>query len=316
MAIRSPHELCRRLDLDASVSSVATEATADFPIFVPLEFLSRIRPGDRHDPLLRQVLPVAGELVSKAGYQRDPVGDGSARLQPGLLQKYHGRALLVATGACAVHCRYCFRRHYPYEEGPKSFSAWQPALKAIASDASIHEVLLSGGDPLTIIDSRLSELTQAIAQIGHVRRLRIHTRLPIMIPQRVNDELLNWICGTRLQPIVVVHVNHAQELDASVEAALRRFLDNGITVLNQAVLLRGVNDRVDDLAELCERLVDIGVLPYYLHQLDRVEGATHFEVRTEEGRRIIASLRARLPGYAVPQYVCETPGEKSKTPLG
>lgn len=314
-AIRSPQELCRRLGLGEVVSQEATDSLAGFPVFVPLEFLSRIRPGDINDPLLRQVLPVHDETIAAEGFELDPVGDAEASLEPGLLQKYQGRALMVVTGACAVHCRYCFRRHFPYGGAPKSFSAWQPALDAVAKDESIHEILLSGGDPLTIVDSRLSELAHAIAQVPHVRRLRIHTRLPVMIPDRVNDEFLGWITRTRLQPFVVVHVNHAQELDSAVVDALRRMIDAGITVLNQAVLLRGVNDDEDALVELCEQLVDVGVVPYYLHQLDRVAGAIHFEVDVERGKQIVASMRKRLPGYAVPEYVREVAGASSKTPL-
>ena len=222
---------------------------------------------------------------------------------------------MITTGVCAIHCRYCFRRHYPYATAPKSLAAWEPALAQIAADSSLHEVLLSGGDPLVLVDEFLVELAERLAAIGHVRRLRVHTRLPIVIPDRVCDELLAWLTGTRLTPIVVVHANHPAELDSHVARALARLIDAGVLVLNQAVLLRSVNDTADVLAELCERLIDLRVVPYYLHQLDPVAGAAHFDVPVEDGRRLVDELRARLPGYAVPRYVREAPGEASKVPI-
>jgi EF-P beta-lysylation protein EpmB len=315
-AIRDPVELCQRLGLSAAVAQRGHKAAAEFPVFVPREFLARMRWGDETDPLLRQVLPLFDETKTTAGYQHDPVGDHAATLQPGLVKKYRGRVLLIVTGTCAVHCRYCFRRHYPYEEAPQSIANWQSALDAIGEDEQISEVLLSGGDPLTVGDVRLAELAMRIADIPHVRRLRIHTRLPIMIPQRVNDELLGWLTETRLTAIVVVHANHARELDEAVVTALARLVDAGIPVLNQAVLMRGINDSVDALAKLSEHLLDARVMPYYLHQLDRVQGAAHFEVPVNEGKRIVEQLRDRLPGYAVPRYVREVPGELSKLPIG
>jgi EF-P beta-lysylation protein EpmB len=233
-------------------------------------------------------------------------------LAPGLLQKYAGRALMVATGACAVHCRYCFRRHFPYDEVPKGFAAWEPALEQLAADESIHEVILSGGDPLTLVDSRLAILVEQLAAIPHLRRLRVHSRLPIVIPERVNDELLAWLRGTRLAPVMVVHANHPREIDRDVELALGRLIDAGVPVLNQAVLLQGVNNSADVLTELCERLIDLRVMPYYLHQLDRVAGAAHFEVPESEGLQIMAELRRRLPGYGVPRYVRERAGDEHK----
>ncbi len=312
-AVRDPGELCRLLGLDPGLAAAASAAGADFPLFVPRGFLARIKPGDPADPLLRQVLPLSDEQAKVPGFAADPVDDASARRAAGLLQKYPGRALLIASGACAVHCRYCFRRHYPYDEAPKSLAGWEPALAEIAADPSLHEILLSGGDPLVLVDDFLARLVDRLAAIPHLRRLRVHTRLPIVIPERVCDELLAWLTGTRLTPIVVVHANHPAELDVAVASALRRLVEAGVTVLNQAVLLRGVNDNVEVLADLCERLVDLGVLPYYLHQLDPVAGAAHFDVPEEEGRDIIAALTARLPGYAVPRYVREIPGRLHKT---
>jgi EF-P beta-lysylation protein EpmB len=314
-AVRDPLELCRRLQLPAQYHEPATQAAGEFSVFVPPGYLERIEPGNPHDPLLRQVLPLAEEGHDPPGYQRDPVGDLAAQRAPGLLGKYAGRVLMVATGSCAVHCRYCFRRHFPYSAGPRSVEAWQPALDAIAAETSTREVILSGGDPLMIVDEMLAQLAGRLAAIQHVRRLRVHTRLPIMIPERVNDELLAWLTGTRLAPVVVVHANHPAEIDRHVAAALRRLVAAAVPVLNQAVLLRGVNDQARVLTELCERLIDLGVMPYYLHQLDRVAGAAHFEVSEAVGLKLMAELRRRLPGYAVPRYVREQPGELHKSVL-
>ncbi len=223
--------------------------------------------------------------------------------------------LVQTTGACAVHCRYCFRRHFPYSESPRGIAAWQPALDEIAADSSITEVILSGGDPLTLVDESLAELAARLAETPFRRRPRVHTRLPILIPERVNDELIDWLCGSRLTPIMVIHANHAAELDAPVAAAIDRLAAAGVRLLNQSVLLRGVNDSLDALLALSERLVDLGVMPYYLHQLDRVAGAAHFEVPEAAGLALVEQMRVRLPGYAVPRYVREVAGAPYKTPL-
>jgi L-lysine 2,3-aminomutase len=314
-AVRDPDELCRLLGLPTAMAARAHTAARQFSVFAPHGFIARMRPGDPDDPLLRQVLPLSDELVEVHGFVADPVGDTDAIRQPGLLQKYAGRALLVTTGRCAVHCRYCFRRYFPYSESPRSLDDWQLALDEIAHDTTIHEVILSGGDPLTIVDHTLAELIDQLAAIRHVRRLRIHTRLPIMIPQRVTDGLIDALRQTRLTPIVVVHSNHANELDSNVADALATLADTGIVLLNQAVLLAGVNDSVEAQFALCERLIDLRVMPYYLHQLDPVAGAAHFEVPIAVGRQIIAELRSRLPGYAVPRYVQEVRGAKNKVAL-
>jgi len=271
-----------------------------------------MRQGDPSDPLLRQVLPLAEELDSPPGFTSDAVGDSAAMLSPGLLQKYHSRALLITTGACAVHCRYCFRREYPYSDSPKSPDDWQPALDRIAADPSIDEVILSGGDPLTLTDHQLADLARRIAQVPHVQRLRIHTRLPIVIPSRVTDDLIDWLRGNRLTPIVVVHANHANELDDATSAGLAKLIDAGIPLLNQTVLLRGVNDSAEALISLSRSLVNLRVIPYYLHQLDRVHGAAHFEVPVARGLELIAVMRKALPGYAVPRYVQEITGRPHK----
>jgi EF-P beta-lysylation protein EpmB len=307
--------LRRVLHLSDDCLAGALSASRDFPLFVPRGYAARMRPGDPNDPLLLQILPHAQELYDSPGFVTDPVGDGEATLTPGVLHKYQGRVLLIITGACAVHCRYCFRRHFPYAESPHSLAEWEPALEQIAADRSIEEVILSGGDPLMLVDDWLSRLADRLSAIPHVRRLRVHTRLPIVLPERVDAELLEWLCGTRLLPIVVVHANHPAEISPDVADALTRLVEAGVVVLNQSVLLRRVNDDADVLAELCRRLVELRVMPYYLHQLDRVSGAAHFEVPIEIGLRLMAELRQRLPGYAVPRYVRETAGAGHKEPL-
>lgn len=315
LAVRDAAQLMAALDLPDHFVAPARQAAQGFPVFAPWTYIARMTKGDAADPLLRQVLPLTAELQGQPDFTADPVGDAAALLAPGLLQKYNGRALLVTTGACAVHCRYCFRRHYPYSEGPRSPADWQPAIEQIAADPTIDEVLLSGGDPLTLVDSHLAELARRLAAIPHVRRLRIHTRLPIIVPQRVTEDLLAWLRGTRLAPIIVVHANHAQEIDDAVAQSLARLIDAGIPVLNQTVLLRGVNDTAAALIDLSRWLVDLRVMPYYLHQLDRVAGAAHFEVPISRGLELMAELRTALPGYAVPRYVQEVAGETHKRVL-
>ncbi|MEX2142526.1 MAG: EF-P beta-lysylation protein EpmB [Pirellulales bacterium] len=315
-AIRDPFELCRLLELPAEWAAAARRVERSFSLFAPRSYVARMRSGDPADPLLRQVLPVEAEADVARGFSQDPVGDRQASLSPGLLHKYAGRVLIVTTGACAVHCRYCFRRHFPYQETPRTPEDWSDALDSIAADESVHEVILSGGDPLTLVDASLAALAERIAAIGHVRRLRVHTRLPIMIPQRVTAELLDWLTGTRLAPVMVIHANHAAELQGSAAVAVRKIVAAGVPTLNQAVLLRGVNDAVETLVELSERLVDLGVMPYYLHQLDRVAGAAHFEAPVDEGLRIVEEMRRRLPGYAAPRYVQEVAGEPYKIEVG
>ncbi|MDG1897158.1 MAG: EF-P beta-lysylation protein EpmB [Fuerstiella sp.] len=315
-AIRDRHELLAKLRLpDEPLDAAEVAATQGFPTLVPLSFLARMEPENRDDPLLLQVLPVAAEAERTFGFTSDPVGDSSARAAPGMLHKYHGRALLITSGTCAVHCRYCFRREYPYSEEPRRLSDWDPALQQISADRSITEVILSGGDPLILNDDRLRTLCRRIDDIDHVERLRIHTRLPIVLPARVTDELLNVLKDLRIQTVVVVHANHGNEIAADCETALQTIVRKGIPVLNQAVLLRNVNDSADALELLCRRLVNIGVMPYYLHQLDRVHGAAHFEVTDTMARELINEIRTRLPGYAVPQLVRELPGGPGKMPL-
>ncbi len=313
-AIRDLDQLCIELKLPQKFRA-KIKAVNQFPVFVPPAYLSRIRPADPRDPLLLQVLPVIDEDTSPADFVLDPLAESASNTQPGILHKYAGRVLLVTTGVCAIHCRYCFRRHFPYEQSPNSTDTWRPAIDQISADGSIEEVLLSGGDPLTLVDANLRRLIQNLDSIPHLQRLRIHTRLPIVVPQRVTDELLDTLTSTRLQLIVVVHINHVQEIDQHVESSLARLAKSGILLFNQSVLLRGVNDNAEALIQLSKRLIECQVVPYYLHQLDKVFGAAHFEVSIERGKQLIAELRAALPGYAVPRYVREFPGQASKTVL-
>lgn len=313
-AIRDSGQLIALLNLPPQMAEAA--AGHPFPLFAPLEYLSRIRKGDPRDPLLRQILPVADERQGKPGFLRDPVGDETATLMPGLIQKYEGRALIVLSGHCPVHCRYCFRQHFPYETSAFSGPREKALIAELRELKDVEEVVLSGGDPLTWTDGKLQRLISQIESVPHVRRLRIHSRMPVVIPQRVTPELLSLFGGTRLTTLFVVHINHPQEMDEAVEHALSQLIDAGIPVLNQAVLLRSVNDHAEVLYQLCRRLVNLRVMPYYLHQLDRVAGAAHFEVPINEGKALVQTLRSRLPGYAVPRYVVEEPGAASKTWLG
>ena len=314
-AVTDPRELLAALDLQASADTLLPKVDSGFPLRVPRGFIARMRRGDPHDPLLLQVLPQARELVEAPGFTRDAVGDLAALTASGVLHKYEGRALLVATGSCAVHCRYCFRRHFPYAEQTAAAAGWAEAVAHVRADESIAEVILSGGDPLSLATAKLAELTTALAPVRHLRRLRIHTRLPVVLPERIDDEFSRWLGALPWPTTIVLHANHAHELDASVAAACGRLRDSGAVLLNQAVLLRGVNDDASVLADLSERLFDCGVLPYYLHQLDRVAGAAHFEVDDTRARELLDELRVRLPGYLVPRLVREIAGEHGKTPL-
>ena len=309
-AIRDAGELRSMLGLPADAAG-----DAGFPVRVPRGYVARMRHGDPGDPLLAQVLPTAAEAREVPGFGPDPVGDRAAMIRPGVLHKYHGRVLLVTTGACGIHCRYCFRREFPYADANPRPDEWQAAIDYIAADNSIEEVILSGGDPLSLSDRKLADLVERIEAVPHVGTLRIHTRLPIVLPQRVDDALCEWLHGTRLATVVVLHANHGNEIDASVGTAVERLRATEATVLNQAVLLRGVNDDADAMVELSRRLFAAGVLPYYLHMLDPVRGAAQFEIGSEEARRLMAAVAARLPGYLVPRLVVEQAGRPGKTPL-
>lgn len=314
-AERDPRRLLARLGLDEAAAGLSAEAAEQFITRVPQGFINRMRRGDLNDPLLRQVLPVTDELAIVPGFSIDAVGDGAAKKATGVIQKYQGRALLVTTGSCAVHCRYCFRRHFDYAGENAARGGWSEAVAAIAEDASIDEVILSGGDPLSLTTPKLAELTQALAQVPHIRRLRIHSRLPVVLPERVDAELLAWLGSLPWPVAFVIHANHANEFDRQVDQALADLRSTGAQLLNQAVLLAGVNDSVDALADLSERGFAAGVLPYYLHQLDQVQGVAHFQVSDARALALHAALARRLSGYLIPRLVREIPGDSGKRPL-
>lgn len=314
-AIRDPRDLLAALGLESACLRVSAEAAAQFPLRVPRGFVARMEHGNPHDPLLRQVLPLDDELRPMPGFSLDAVGDGAAKAADGVIRKYRGRALLIATGSCAVNCRYCFRRHFPYAEETAAAAGWRGAVDLIRGDAGVDEVILSGGDPWSLSTAKLHELTDALAGVPHLKRLRVHTRLPVVLPERVDDALVEWLRGLPWPTTVVLHANHAREFDAGVDAACARLRGAGATLLNQAVLLKGVNDSVEALCDLSERSFAAGVLPYYLHQLDRVQGAAHFEVTDDEARRLHGAVAARLSGYLVPRLVREVAGDTGKRPL-
>jgi EF-P beta-lysylation protein EpmB len=313
--VSSLDELFSLLEIKAGQGEEYASVYAGFALRVPRSFVQRMEKGNIADPLLLQILPRGKELDCYPGFNNDPLDEQSANPLPGLIHKYHGRLLLIVTGSCAIHCRYCFRRHFPYSDNNPGFSHWQPVMDYIAADPSIKEVILSGGDPLAAPDSALAGLVESIAAIAHVERLRIHTRLPIVIPQRITPQCLAWLTASRLKTIMVIHCNHPREINAEVAQALLLLKQQGITLLNQTVVLKGINDCVNTLVELSETLFNAGVLPYYLHLLDRVSGAAHFEVSETEAKKLLAALRVELPGYLVPALVKEEAGARHKTPI-
>lgn len=314
-AISDPLELFEILQLDPDSLPAAQQASRLFRLRVPRSYVGRMQIDNPEDPLLKQVLPVSAENNLVPGFTADPVGDLDAMVIPGLLHKYHGRVLLITTGACAVHCRYCFRRQFPYQDANAASEAWQPALNYIAADKSLREVILSGGDPLTLSDQRLQRLINELERIPHIDTLRIHTRLPIVLPSRVNSHLLDWLRGCRLNTVIVLHSNHANEMDTDVIQALAELKSTGATLLNQAVLLKDINDTVQAQTNLHRTLFNAGVLPYYLHLLDKVDGAAHFQVSQERARAIMQALSHQLPGYLMPRLVEEQAGAASKTAI-
>jgi EF-P beta-lysylation protein EpmB len=308
-AVRDPALLAELLELPLTALSV--DASSPFPLLVPRGFVARMRKRDPHDPLLLQVLPRSAEAWTLPGFGPDPVGE-QERAAGGLIEKYPGRVLLIASGACPIHCRYCFRRDFPYSEQLAARGGWDEAIARVRERSDVREVILSGGDPLSLSNRRLAELIARLEATA-IDTVRIHTRFPVAVPERVDDGLLEALAGTRLNTVIVVHCNHPNELDADVERALRALKPCVGALLNQSVLLRRVNDDADTLATLSARLFACGALPYYLHLLDPVAGAAHFDVDEATGRELIAKLRARLPGYLVPRLARETPGELSKT---
>ena len=310
----APESLLEYLNLNVDAYQQHVKARKLFPMRVPRHFASLIEKGNPDDPLLRQVFPLSDEFLSTPGYSDDPLKEQSNQ-QPGLLHKYLSRVLLIVRGGCAVNCRYCFRRHFPYGENAPNKKEWQRSLDYIALDKDINEVIYSGGDPLMAKDDFLAWLTGEIEKIPHIKRLRIHTRLPVVIPSRITPELVKLLGNSRLKSVMVLHINHANEIHQSLTSRLRTLKEAGVTLLNQAVLLKGVNDSVTAQVELSERLFDADVLPYYLHMLDKVDGASHFEVSDETAREIMAEMIKRQPGFLVPKLVREIAEQPGKTPL-
>lgn len=313
--IRDPVELMTLLELNTRQAPASLAASNDFALKVPRAFVNRIEKDRWDDPLLLQVLPQPQELDHQPGFIEDPLEEIADNPVPGLIHKYQGRVLLVVSGGCAINCRYCFRRHFPYQDNNPSSTEWQQTLNYIEADSSIREVILSGGDPLAASNRSLNRLVSAIAEIEHVHTLRIHSRMPIVIPERIDQGCIDWMSNTRLNTVMVVHCNHANEIDSSVAGAMSKLQSAGITLLNQSVLLAGVNDKVSALVDLSEKLFSIGVLPYYLHLLDKVQGAAHFNVTEHQAQSLMADLLSRLPGYLVPRLVSEQPGALSKVPV-
>ena len=314
-AVSDVQELLSLLELPPNVHEASLNAERRFPLRVPRAYVARMRKGDPNDPLLRQVLPSKLEELESEDYHDDPVGDLNAMPVPGVLHKYHGRVLLITTGACGIHCRYCFRRHFPYGDANLSASNMQTALDYIAADSSITEVILSGGDPLALPDERLANLANQLGAIPNIKRLRIHSRLPIVLPERIDASLLAWLKKSPLQKVMVVHANHPNEIDEATAKALRSLQNCEVTVLNQSVLLRDINDDTDVLCSLSEVLFAAGALPYYLHLFDKVQGAAHFDLPETIALKLIKNLQNCLPGYLVPRLVREVANTPSKLPV-
>ncbi|WP_318470353.1 EF-P beta-lysylation protein EpmB [Photobacterium leiognathi] len=313
-AISDPFTLLKLLKIDPTPWENGLAARKLFALRVPLSFVDKMEIGNPYDPLLRQILPLAQEFEVHQGYSVDPLEEQQNEI-PGLLHKYHNRVLLIVKGGCAVNCRYCFRRHFPYSDNKGNKRQWQQSLEYIAAHPEINEVILSGGDPLMAKDHELQWLIEHIAAIPHIKRLRIHSRLPVMIPNRITDALCQILTETRLQTILVTHINHANEIDDALKTAMQKLKQANVTLLNQSVLLKGVNDSVAALTDLSETLFDAGIQPYYLHVLDRVQGAAHFMVDDEIARQLMAGLITKVSGYLVPKLTREIGGRASKTPL-
>ena len=311
-AFRDPLKLLEYLELDAPEYIDKIQANSQFSMLVPVSYANKMKKGDWKDPLLQQVLPLKQEEIETEGFVSDPVGDLKAEISPGVLHKYQGRILIVTTGACPVHCRYCFRREFPYLDSTSHKAHWQNTLSKITNDNSISEVIFSGGDPLMLTDSRLKRMCTDIASIPHVKTIRFHTRVPIFVPERITTEFLTWLRALNVNKVMVIHCNHSNELDDQVGDVLVALRNHGVTLLNQAVLLNGINDTVVAQKSLLQRLFSFHVLPYYLHQLDKVKGSAHFEVDKRKALELVEKLKMELPGYLIPRLVEELSGKRSK----
>lgn len=311
--VRDPAELCALLNLDKTWLAGAKQASTLFPLRIPREFVALMEKGNPHDPLLRQVLPLSEELTPTPGFSGDPLNESLYNPHPGLLHKYKSRVLLTIAGACAVNCRYCFRRSFPYRENNPGQQGWQQNIDYIKQAPNINEVILSGGDPLMLPDKQLAQLHESLCEIPHLKRIRIHTRFPVMIPQRIDAAFNHWFANSPLQSILIFHINHPNEISPAFRERLITLREKGVTLLNQAVLLKGVNDDLDTLTQLSEALFDTGILPYYLHVLDKVQGTAHFDIPDTMAKALHQGLQAELPGFLVPKLVREAPGKSSKT---
>ena len=313
-AITNPEQLLQMLDLSPADFANSAAANQQFRLKTPQAYVNKMQHGNPHDPLLLQVMTQGAEMQPADGYGTDPVGDLNANKTPGLLHKYHGRVLLITTGACAVHCRYCFRRHFPYSQLQAGREQWAQAIEYIAQHTDIKEVILSGGDPLMLSDDKLDALISQLESLPHLSRLRIHSRLPVVLPERITEALLARLSRSRFHVCLVIHANHANEITLPEIHALQKLKQAGVHLLNQAVLLKGINHTPIDQINLSEALYDAGVLPYYLHLLDPVQGAAHFEVNLKAAIKLISRMQSQLPGFLVPRLVREIAGESSKTP--
>jgi len=312
-AFRDPVKLLNFLNIPTKLIDNSKLDSITFPMLVTRSFARRMTMGDKNDPLLLQVLPQITELEIDPNYTVDPVGDLQSMVIPGLLHKYHGRVLLTLTGACAIHCRYCFRRHFPYSNATITSSTLNQIIDYINKDDSINEVILSGGDPLSLSDRRLQDIIHQLETIKHLKTLRIHSRLPIVLPERITEELLRNLALSRFKIVFVIHCNHPNEINQEVEQQLNKLSNSGIFLLNQSVLLRNINDNIATLVNLSNKLFELNVIPYYLHLLDKVSGARHFDINSSQVNLFYRELQNNLPGYLVPKLVQEIPGEPSKT---
>lgn len=312
--ITDPEQLLALVDIAPKDYLQHFKARKLFPVRVPLPFIKRMKKGDINDPLLKQVMPLSDEFLQSDGYSTDPLGEHDT-VAEGLLHKYKHRVLMIVKSACAINCRYCFRRHFPYQDNSPNKKRWQSALDYIAIHTEISEVIFSGGDPLMANDDHLAWLIDKIEQISHVKRLRIHSRLPVVIPKRITTGLVSLLRNSRLKATMVLHINHPNEINSELIAALEPLRVARIPLFNQSVLLRGVNDDAVILNNLSETLFDAGIQPYYLHLFDAVQGAAHFDVSEEVAVKIVKEMLASLPGFLMPKLVREIAGQTNKTPI-
>jgi len=312
-AIKSFDALAYALELDSAELTKGQAAHQSFPLMVPRPYLERIEKANLRDPLLLQILPLEQEMLKLPGYVKDPLAEKEHNPQKALVHKYSSRILVITSGSCAINCRYCFRRHFPYADNHLSSNEWSSLLDYLKLHSEINEVILSGGDPLMIKDKQLASRIKTLESLPQIKRIRIHTRLPVVIPSRINNELLNWVNETRLKVVMVWHINHANEIDDAVSQAASKLVKAGVKLFNQGVILKGINDTCDSQVALSEALFDADILPYYMFTLDSVEGAAHFDISLDEAQTLMGKVAAKLPGYLVPKLAKEIPGKSAKT---